>query len=392
MINEKFELCQLAADLSEGRLTSVALTEECFRRIGQDPCADPFVYLDFDGAMEAAQASDARRKNGTCIGPLDGIPFAAEDRFCVKGIPTENHCGMLRGYKPPYNAHAIERLQAEGAVFLGKLRTDGFLSGRTENKLRAERLVGANGIVPFALMAETGGSLLCLGRDGVAAFSCRALSRFGMIACAPSFDSVGVLAGSVRSCKIVADLLTNRCDQASPEKRRSTPRIATWGQSFDEKTLNAGWPDFTALSKAYRILSSAETASEMAMYDGIRFGVVEEQGKTAREQTAAVRGRCFSAEEHQLILLGTALLMGERRAECYSAARGLREAVLQALRALYSEYDLLACPLTDRALLLSSLGGLSAISASGMLWMTPQGREAVLWETAESALAEGSVN
>ena len=118
-----FRVSELSEKLARGEITSAELTEDCIHRIKTSPFGDRFAFLDVDGAMQAARASDERRARGCALGALDGIPFAAEDRFCTVGIPTENNCEMLRGYQPLYDADAVRRLKDSGAVLIGKLQT-----------------------------------------------------------------------------------------------------------------------------------------------------------------------------------------------------------------------------------------------------------------------------
>ena len=383
-----FQLAHLSNALELGELTSVELTEECLRRIEMSGCAEQFVSIDAEGAIAAARASDERRAEGRCLGMLDGIPFAAEDRFCAKGMETRGNCEMLRGYKPPYDAHVLQKFREAGAVLLGKLKSDGFLSGRDEKSKICDGLVGNTGAIPFALMAETGGSLLKHGiRDRVACVS-RIPSRFGVISCAPSFDCVGVMSGTASDCACLMNFLNHREERSDASVERSIKRIAFFGVSElfvpDAECRRAELPDLKILAKTYGILTAVESASEMAMYDGIRFG-------TDVGEPSAIRGRLFSLDEQKLILLGTALLMDEHRSGCYQAARGWREKLQRELQELFEENDLLVCPLREDTAFLPSLAGLSAVSRDGFLWMMPPEREGELLTLASQVRLERSV-
>ena len=382
-----FQLAHLSNAMELGELTSVELTEECLRRIEMSGCAEQFVSIDAEGAMIAARASDERRAEGRCLGMLDGIPFAAEDRFCAKGMETRGNCEMLRGYKPPYDAHVLQKFREAGAVLLGKLKTDGFLSVRDEKSKICDGLVGNTGAIPFALMAETGGSLVKRTSSGAACIS-RSASRWGMISCAPSFDCVGVMSGTASDCACLMNFLNHREERSDVSVERSIKRIAFFGVSElfvpDAECRVANLPDLKILAKTYGILSAVESASEMAMYDGIRFG-------TDVGEPSAIRGRLFSLDEQKLILLGTALLMDENRSGCYQAARGWREKLQRELQELFEENDLLVCPLRDDTVFLPSLAGLSAVSREGFLWMMPPEREGELLTLASQVRLERSV-
>ena len=382
-----FDLSCLANALERGEVTSVELTEECLRRMNMERHAAQFVSVDAEGAIAAARASDRRRAEGASLGLLDGIPFAAEDRFCVWGMETQNNCEMLRGYRPPYDAKAIQILRDAGAVLLGKVKTDGFLSGRTEKKNIREGLVGNDGAVPFALMAETSGSLIGQTARGAAACISPLVSRWGMISCAPSFDCVGVMAGTAWDCAALMQTLnhSNDVETTIAPKNCVCSKVALLGMTRDwfpfagAECREAELPDLEILAQAYEILSAVESASEMAMYDGIRFGIKGEDRASVREQAAAIRGKLFSHEEQKLILLGTALLMDAHREGCYRAARGWREKLQRHLRDLLKDFDALICPLSEKTsakiALLPSLAGLSAMVCEEFLWMTIPERE-----------------
>ena len=147
------------------------------------------------------------------------------------------------------------------------------------------------------------------------------------------------------------------------------------------ETVSALFPQ--AVLQAYRILSSVETASEMALYDGIRFGARAEAGCNTEAKTAETRGYYFSYDEKKTLLLGTALLMGEHREGCHRAARQIRWETEQNLITLFGSYDVILCPLTAETSVLPSFGDLSAIALNGVLVMTVSGREDLLLRCAE---------
>ena len=401
MTNQSFDLSALRSALSDGRLTAVELAEICFRRIEHTQCRDRFVFLNQTDAMEAARASDARRAAGQCLGDLDGIPFAAEDRFCVKGTLAENNCGILRGYCPPYDADAVKRLLEAGAVLVGKLKTDGFLSGSAQRGTVRSGLVGGNNPLPFALLADTGGSLLCHGEENGVACVFRDGSRRGMFSCAPSFDGVGILVNSVQDGALLMPFLADRMKKTTFDKSVTDLKIAFWKDGENCTDLRSVLKrygtvcnsvtllDCKQMKQTYRILSSVETASEMAMLDGIRFGMTAEGDGTARKRVAETRGRFFSFEEQRLILLGTALLMGEHREGCYRNARAIRSVLHHCLSQIFDEYDLLVCSLSDDTVYLPGLANLSGVSGNGLLLMAPQGCECVLFEVMKLIVHEG---
>ncbi len=387
MTDDMLDVSELAEKLASGETTSAELTEDCIRRILASPLRAQFAYLDADVAMEAARASDLRRSRGCALGALDGIPFAAEDRFCTVGMPTENRCGFLRGWHAPYEAEAVRRLRTSGAVLLGKLRTNGFSSVNSEPVSGEIRFADWN--IPFALIAETGGGSWLWG-DSPSVVICPArdrISREGLISCAPSFDRVGFLVRSLADGEYLLNVL------AEPTPRVADPdpvKLAWWngnravGQPVPFEVGDTVELPVTERTKlAYRVLSAVEAASEMGLYDGIRFGSRASAEGTARERTAKIRGANFSREEQKLLLLGTALLMGEFREDCYFSALRLRRELLRSMDAFFSQYRALACPASVETGYLAGFADLSALSLNGVLWMAPRGREAALLHCAK---------
>ena len=400
-----FHISVLSKLLNNREITAEELVRECLRRIESKDAASDFAYLDPNGAIQAARLSDNRREKGESQGILEGIPFAAEDRFCTLDLPTGNNCALLRGYRSPYEADAVRSLRDAGAILLGKLRTDGFLSGNIKNdqKIRTSALaVGET--LPFAVCADTGGSLLRQStRDTVhgtvlwkAAGS--GISRYGMIPCAPSFDSVVFMAHTAEDAAVVYRALANQTDESevstssrgcklshvgilSEDSALITSRKKLTAAGTVAETASVSFPQ--AVLKAYRILSSVETASEMALYDGIRFGACAQEGGNAETRTAETRGRYFSYDEKKILLLGTALLMDGRRENGYRAAREIKWEIERSLKTLFGAYDVILCPLTAETSVLSSFGNLSAITLDGVLLMTVLGREELLLRCAE---------
>ena len=155
-----------SARLQAGEITSEELVRAYIERAKAFLCDGVYVFLDAENAIAAARASDERRKKGITLGALDGIPYAVEDRFCTKEIPTENGCRMLKGYRPLYDAEIVDHLRAEGAILLGKLVTDGFLAGSAPAKCaNSIAKTVAMGEIPFAISADCGGSAFCQGAE-----------------------------------------------------------------------------------------------------------------------------------------------------------------------------------------------------------------------------------
>ena len=228
-------------------------------------------------------------------------------------------------------------------------------------------------------------------------YAAGSVSRFGVISCAPSFDRVGVLASSFEDCAFLYDILAPVDEKNSVGEAKRAARIAVWGECpsvdvADAVLSSVDAPDCATLMRAWRILSAVETASEMGMYDGIRFGADGMKTMDAHTHSAAVQGRLFSGEEQKLALLGTALLTEEYRRSCYFSARGVREAFVHDVRNICDDFDVLICRLSKQTAFLPGLADLAAVSANGLLWMAPRGRELTLLETLKQRSIEGSVS
>lgn len=355
----------IAERLRSGAVTAEELLRSYLTKIEENGGAFCFSYLNAEDAMRSALASDERRREGRALGLLDGIPFAVEDRFCTEAMPTQCNSAWLEDYFPPYTASAVSALTDAGAVLIGKLRTRGFLSGElpfegTSDVCRAVR----EGFVPFALAADTGGELFRTDTGGAAivkpANGC--ISRFGMIASAPSLDGVAIVSESAEACANVLALYQKRSASEQPirvtvgwdEADALCRKLARAGVEVDRLPVML----LEQAIKVYRILTAVEGASELALYDGVRFGKCAEHGKGAWERAANTRDALFSSDEKKRILLGTALLTGEHRARCNLMARNWREQIRVQLRAL-TDQSLLLLP---QNILSSVYGALAEVS------------------------------
>lgn len=383
--------------LERGEYSSLELTLAHLDRIGEiDGEIGAFLAVDADGALCRAQESDARRRRGASRGPLDGIPFAVKDNFCTKNLPTTCASRMLEGFAPPYDADAVRRLHEAGALLLGKLNMDEFAIGSTnesssshttKNPVDLSRVAGgssggsaaavAAGEAVFSLGSDTGGSVRCpasfCGVYGLRPTQ-GALSRRGLVALASSFDCVGVLSRTPRDAREIFSALAGRdpLDATSrdlPASRAAhTPlRVAIVEELFQgvvsdevsgavekaEKAFRNGGavtgrvslPSPEEALAAYGVLVAAEASSNLARYDGIRYG----QGG-GREDLfslyADARGKGFGEGVKKQILFGNWVLCGENRATLYEKAMGVRARVRKCMMQILSEWDLLLTPTT----------------------------------------------
>ena len=373
----EWTISALSARLRAGELTSEALVAECIRRAEQTS-GQRYIFLDAEQALTLARASDERRKNGDTRGILDGIPYVVEDRFCTKGMLTENGCRILKGYRPPYDAEIVSRMRAEGAILLGKLATDGFLAGSVSSANSAEitRAV-AEGEIPFAICADTGGSAFCehLGSAVLFRYADAELSRGGLIPVAPSFDGIVTVTQTIEDARLLFEAFSNT------RNTNKTPRVT----EMDLSGLS-----LEKIKKSYRILSAVETASEMALYDGIRFGASVADLESVEGRMSKTRGAFFSYDEKKILLLGTAWLMDEHRTSCYLSARAYREEVRGVFDRMLRSFDVIRLPLTAQTSVLPSYLGCSVLARDGVLLMSDGKSGGLLFDSVGSE--EGGSN
>ena len=367
--------------------------EETDRELGA------FLTVAKDQAIQAARASDVRRRAKQPLHALDGIPFAVKDNFCTNGIPTTCAGRMLEGYLPPYDATVVERMRSCGGVLLGKLNMDEFGMGSstehsayriTRNPIDPTRVPGgssggaaaavAAGEAPFAIASDTGGSVrqpaaFC----GVLGLkpTYGALSRYGMVAFASSLDCVGLITRSADDCARVFSALLGKdahdatslayaaSDLDFDENMLKSLRLGVVDMQLESRTVsNAVSQAVAALCErgavassaelptpmealaAYYVISSAEASSNLARFDGIRYGKRSAQADTLSELYENSRREGFGAEVKRRILFGTYVLSVGNREDYYLRACEVREKIRRTMAKQFEGCDLLILPVT----------------------------------------------
>jgi aspartyl-tRNA(Asn)/glutamyl-tRNA(Gln) amidotransferase subunit A len=350
-------------------------------------------------ARRAADRLDAARQHGFAPGPLCGVPVVLKSNLCLTGVETNCGSRALAGWRAPYDATVVERLQAAGAIPVAMAHMDEFAMGSSgENSAYAaarnpwdeERVPGgsssgcaaavAAGLVPLALGSDTGGSVrqpaaLC----GIAGFkpSYGRLSRFGLVAFGSSLDQVGPLARSVRDLELALEVLSG-ADERDATSLREPPvrraRAATlaglrigvpaeaFGAGLDARVralfeaalaeLEAGGARRVPLAlplgelaiPCYYVLSTAEAASNLARFDGVRYGTRVEGDGTLDGMFAATRAAGFGPEVKRRILLGTFVLSRGYAEAWYRRAQALRAELAAEFRRAFEACDLIATP------------------------------------------------
>lgn len=360
-----------------------------------------FITVCQDSAIDEARRSDARRAAGEPLSALDGIPIAIKDNICTENIRTTCASKMLSNYIPPYDATVISRLKSAGAIIIGKTNMDEFAMGSTgensyfgtiRNPLDNTRSAGGSSggsaaavaarLVPAALGSDTGGSVrqpasFC-GLIGIKPTYGR-VSRYGLIAFAPSLEQIGILTRGIKDNAAILNTISgyDKRDSMSlnvssedfiPQTECSAKNLKfalpkellseTISKSVREKILhtadllsNAGAqiseisiPSLKYAAEAYYVISSAEASSNLARFDGVRYGERCENFSSLDELYKNSRSDGFGKEVKKRLMLGTFVLSAGYQDEYYKRAVKVRENIKSELAKAFELCDILLSP------------------------------------------------
>ncbi|MCL2299974.1 MAG: amidase family protein [Firmicutes bacterium] len=357
---------ELAARLHAGEVTIKQVLDACYAEI-EGGGAKNFACLCKEHAYARAAEVQARLDAGEVRSTLAGVPVAAQDNICTEGIETAAGSEMLRGFVPPYGAAVIEKTDAADMILLGKTAMSEFAMG---DGISGAAMAIKAGEVPLALGSDTGGGLrLSAARCGV--FGLRptygAVSRMGLVAHASSMDQIGPIARDAAGCAALFDIIKGK------DERDSTS-VETYGSASPANNPKIGEMPL-ALGEyavpAYYIIACAEAYSNLARYDGIKYGHASDKAQNLRDTYVLSRGEGFGLEVKKRVMLGNFVLGAGNYEAYYKKAMRARRLIQQALFAALEEYDVLAAPADDEAsLVMVSLAGLPALAL-------PDGRQVV---------------
>jgi len=388
---------QIARDVQSGSMSATSVLQMSLDAIrARNEELNVFLYVDEEGAFETASSIDARIAKGEDVGPLAGVPVALKDNLCQDGIPTTCSSKILEGWRPPYNATVIDRLLAAGAVPVGKTNLDEFAMGSstensafgpTRNPLNPSRVPGGSSggsaaavaadMTPLALGSDTGGSIrqpaaLC-GLVGMKP-SYGLVSRYGLIAFASSLDQIGPLTKSVTDAAMLLEAIAGHDEMDSTSLAEPAPslvahvndgvagkRIGLVRELIDgadedvvasvERAVEAlreagativelSVPEFRLGLSAYYLIAPAEASSNLARFDGVRYGLrVNEGDVTAMMEATRTAG--FGDEVKRRIMLGTYALSAGYYDAYYGQALKVRTLTIDAFARAYQQADLL---------------------------------------------------
>jgi aspartyl-tRNA(Asn)/glutamyl-tRNA(Gln) amidotransferase subunit A len=389
----------LAAAVRSGERRAREVTEEALAAVtaGNDEL-NVFLSVLADQALAQADAVDDAVASGRDPGPLAGVPVALKDNLCTRGAVTTCGSKILEGWVPPYDATVVTALRAAGAVALGKTNMDEFAMGSstensafgpTRNPHDPGKVPGgssggsaaavAAGFVPLGLGSDTGGSIrqpaaLC-GVVGMKPTYGR-VSRYGLVAFASSLDQIGPFAATVEDAALLFDVLAGHdpLDSTSlPSEPEPTlpsvhegvgglrvglcrdlvdgcaPDVAARVQEAADALADAGAkveeisvPEFGYGLSAYYLIAPAEASSNLARYDGVRYGLrVDVPGEDAAAMNTATRTAGFGAEVKRRVMLGTYALSAGYYDAYYAQAQRVRTLVMRAFDRAYESVDVL---------------------------------------------------
>lgn len=393
-----------AEALRKKEYSSVQLTQAYLEQIDKkDKTIGAYITVTADRAIESAKAFDEGRCSDSEISPLAGIPCGIKDNMCTKGIKTTCASKMLGSYIPPYSAHVVEKLEKSGAVILGKLNMDEFAMGSTtensafkvcRNPLDTNRVPGGSSggsaaavaarEAVYTLGSDTGGSIrqpasFC----GVVGMkpTYGSVSRYGLVAFASSLDQIGPITSTVLDNALVLNAIVghDKRDATSvkrvyndftadikngvkgmkigvPEEffgegisddvRKAVLAAADTYRALGAELVSVSMPSIDYALSAYYVISSAEASSNLARFDGVRYGYRCDDYSNIDELYRKSRSEGFGSEVKKRIMLGTFALSSGYYDAYYKKALQVRSLVRKDFDEAFGKCDFIISPVT----------------------------------------------
>ena len=367
---------QLSAMLKNKEISSVELTKSVFERISQvEDKVEAYITLDEENALTKAAEVDKKRAEGAELSPLAGIPIGIKDNISTKGLRTTCASKMLENYVPPFDASVMTKLRAHDIVVTGKLNMDEFAMGSSTEYSYFKKTV-------MTLGSDTGGSIrqpasYC----GVVGLkpTYGAVSRYGLVAFASSLDQIGPLGRTVEDVAMLQSAICGHDKMDATSAYREYPDLAALLNS-DVKGLRIGIPDeyfgegiedgvkaavmeaVKELEKqgavvkhislpstdyalsSYYIISSAEASSNLARFDGVKYGFRAEEYDGLVDMYEKTRSQGFGDEVKRRIMLGTFVLSSGFYDAYYKKAKLLQRRISAEFAEAFREVDVIAAP------------------------------------------------
>jgi aspartyl-tRNA(Asn)/glutamyl-tRNA(Gln) amidotransferase subunit A len=395
-------LTQLREGIASGKVKAANLASNYYDRIAQvNPDLNIYLSLTKERALEQADRVDAAAAKGEPLGPLAGVPMGVKDVLVVRGVPSTAGSKILQGYRPPYDATAVEKLEAAGAVLLGKLNCDEFAMGSSNensaygpvrNPVDPERVPGgssggsaaavAANLAVATLGTDTGGSVrqpasFC-GVVGVLPTYGR-VSRYGLIAFASSLDRIGPFAANVRDAATLLGVIAGHDTKDATSSAAPVPDYAAesdrpveglrigvpeeyFGEGLDAEVRTKIEQGIAALKSAgcaikpislphtryaiptYYLVATAEASANLARFDGVRYGYRSPAADSLSDMYRHSRDEGFGAEVKRRILLGTYALSAGYYDAYYLKAQQVRRLLADEFLRAFADVDAIVTP------------------------------------------------
>jgi aspartyl-tRNA(Asn)/glutamyl-tRNA(Gln) amidotransferase subunit A len=395
----------LAAAIARKEVSSEEVTRAHLDRIAEiDERVHAFLYVDPEASIARAREVDQQIAKGELSSPLAGVPIALKDLLATKGVPTTCGSRILEGWRPPYNATIVNKLHAAGVVSLGKTNMDEFAMGSstehsgygpTHNPWDLERIPGGSGggsaaavasyESPLAIGTDTGGSIrqpaAVTGTVGVKP-TYGGVSRYGIVALASSLDQAGPCARDVMDTALLHSVIAGHDPRDSTSINAPVPDFVAAALKADVRGMKIGvikelqgegfqsgvlqrfnqsleiltelgaeivevsCPHFQYALGAYYLILPSEASSNLARFDGMRFGIRVDDGKdrSVEQVMSATREKGFGAEVKRRIMLGTYALSSGYYDAYYGQAQRIRTLITRDFEAAFTKVDVLVSP------------------------------------------------
>jgi aspartyl-tRNA(Asn)/glutamyl-tRNA(Gln) amidotransferase subunit A len=387
--------------IASREMSAVEVCRAAIERAEKLVALNAFITLTPEAAIERAENIDRLAERGDPLPPLAGTIVAVKDNMVLAGVRTTAGSHILHNYRPPYTATAVERLQAAGAIMIGKTNCDEFAMGSSNensaygpvrNPWDTGRVPGGSsggsavavsaGMAMCALGSDTGGSIrqpasFC-GVVGVKPTYGR-VSRYGLIAFGSSLDQIGPFTGSVEDAALMLQIMAGRDERDSTSSgepvadyAEATGRDVTglrvgvpreyYGEGLDKEVraqveaaikkleelgaeiVEVSLPHTEYAVPVYYLIATAEASSNLARYDGVRYGFRAEEASTLNEMYSRTRDQGFGTEVKRRIMLGTYALSAGYYDAYYGKAQKVRSLIERDFRAAFERCDVMATP------------------------------------------------
>ncbi len=397
----EYTVSDLSHLLHENKVSSEEITRHFLGRIDAGKNLNAFISVFHEQALESARKADSDRKNGSVKSPLHGLPIAIKDNITIEGERCTCGSRMLKDFIPPYNAHVIERLNDAGVIYLGKTNMDEFAMGSSTetshfgpvlNPVDTSRIPGgssggsaasvAGALAPWSLGSDTGGSIrqpaACCGVVGVKP-TYGTVSRYGLVAFASSLDQIGPFARTVEDAALLLNVIqghdhrdSTSYDKALPDttaqlenslrgKKIGIPKeyfidgihtdvagnvqsAIDVLQSCGAEIVDISLPHTEYAVAVYYIIAPSEASSNLARYDGVKYGFRHSQAGDLQSMYRKTRREGFGAEVKRRIMIGAYALSSGYYDAYYKKAQQVRTLIKQDFDAAFKKVDVICTP------------------------------------------------